>query len=321
MRWALTAAAALLAARAEADPQGLALSWTAPPECPSQTAVLRAVGDARGDAANASPLTVTVTVTRAGARWRAAVRTRSDTQAGERTLEARSCARLSQAVALVVALALDAEPEPVTDISRHTDRSPPTPVLFVEDGELPPVLQRRRPTAPRPAATHVSVGFSARAVLDGATLPEATGGFALGLRVGRGIFEGRLDAGMLATRRAPGPRPGAFADFGAWYVDALGCLRAGRRFEVGACVGAEVAMLTARAQGFTRSLDGDAVAVGAVLRLTGGIAVTRSLTVSIEPELLAPVTRLRWEVAGVGAVHALPAVVLRGALAATVRWP
>ena len=321
MRWAITAAAALLAVRAEADPQGLSLAWEAPPECPSRAAVLRAVSDARGDAAGARPLDVAVTVRRAGARWRAAVRTRGDAQEGERALEARSCARLSQAVALVVALAMDAEPEPTTDISRHTDATPAQPVLFVEDGELPPVLQRRRPTARRPAATGVSVGLSARAVIDGATLPEATGGFGLGLRVGRGLFEARLDVGALATRRAQGPRPNARADFGWWYVDALGCVRAGRRFEASACVGAEVALVTARAQGFVQSLGDDAVAVGAVLRLTGGVAVTRSLTVSIEPELMAPVTRLRWEVAGVGALHALPAVVLRGAVAATVRWP
>ena len=259
-------------------------------------------------------------MTRAGSRWRATIVTALDGREGRRTLEARACPRLTEAVALVLAMALDESAEDAPTVIAPATARNETP-LFIEDGELPPVLRRRRAAPVRTPDEGWRVGLSARGGFDVGTLPGLSPTFALGLRLDRGVFEARVEFGLLAARDAAGSRPGSFARFEGWTVDALACLRAGRRVEAGACAGVEALALTATATGFAQNRDDTSLTWGAELRVWAGVSLGRALTVAVEPGLMVPLTRFRYEVAGVGSLHAVAPVVLRGALTATVRWP
>lgn len=321
MRRGLTAALLLVAGEAAAQRlPGLAFEWRAPPACPTREAVLRQVADARGrdPGPGDRALDVDVTVSQRGRRWRAEIRTRSGAAQGERALEAGSCNRLAQGVALVIALAMDEAPA----APEASPPPPPPPVLFIDDGELPPALRPRRRPPATPRGSRVTFGLTARAGVDAGLLPSPSPGVFVGGLVRAGVFEARLELGAFAARDGEGPRAGTSVAAEAQAAQALACLRfAPGAAELGGCTGVEAALVAAWSRGFAQDARDERVAVGVPLRVWAGVRVARGLTVSLAPEVLFPVTRLRYEVRGVGAVHELPLASFRGGLAASFTWP
>jgi len=318
---ALPLSLALALAAGGASAQRLDLRYEAPRECPTQRALQRQIDDAR--AASVRPdraLAATVSVTATAPRWRAVIATRGDGGGGERTLEARSCARLVQAVALVIALAIDAEAER-PDAAPPTPATPPTPttVLFVEDGELPPALRPRRRARDAAPAPSIHFGLAARAVVDARSLPAPAPGFGLGLWIGGRILRARLEGALYADRAAEGPRAGARALVSAWTAAALGCVAPHDLVEL--CAGVELTGMDARADGFRQNGVDRSLYLATPLRATLFVPIGSRFRVGIAPELVVPWTRTEYRVAGVGALHAVPAVVFRQGLAFEIVWP
>src|SRR4051812_43539607 len=91
-------------ARADDD---LALTWRAPPSCPAREDVVRRIGEiAKSRTGSATPGRSIQVAIEAGPPWRAEIVVEG-AERGERHLEASTCEALTQAVALVVALAID----------------------------------------------------------------------------------------------------------------------------------------------------------------------------------------------------------------------
>ncbi len=318
---ALTLALSFALCATSARAQRLDLQHDAPRDCPSRTTLLRQIADARGTSPRDDrALSATVTITPAAPRWRAFITTRSDGAVGERTLEARSCARLTQAVALVIALAIDSEAE-------RTDASPAppvattvrAPVLFVDDGELPPAL-RPRPRRPvTPPTPSLAYGLQARLLVDAGSLPAASPGVSFGLALGGRTLLARVDATLFASRVAEGPRVGTRTTVGAWTVAALACARPHAAVEL--CAGVELTGMDARTEGFRQDGSDAALYLATPLRATFSLPLTRHFRVGISPELVVPWTRTDYRVTGVGVVHAVPAVIFREALVFEARWP
>jgi len=173
------------------------LAIHAPAECPGAHAVEQAVSAHVG---RAVPLAgVSVTIAREAASWHA----RLQTPDGERELEAETCDAAIEAVALVLALAADAEA-----------RVPPT-------GPVPsaPSPPGARDALPGAASGHASTSDTA----PGAPPPEV----ALGLTAGVLGEVGLLPAPSL------GARLGLDATFRAWRLELAGMALLPRRGELG----------------------------------------------------------------------------------------
>ncbi len=319
---ALTLALSLVLAAGTASAQRLDLRHDAPRECPTRAALLQQITDARGTSPRDDrALSATVTVTPVAPRWRAVIVTRSDGAVGERTLEARSCARLTQAVALVIALAIDTEAERTDAPSPTAPLAPPTPtpVLFVDDGELPPALRPRprTPSAPPPPSLHY--GFQARLLVDAHSLPAVTPAVSFGLSLGGRRLLARVDATLLAPRAVDGTRAGTRTTVDAWAVAALGCARPFAPLEL--CAGVELSSMNARTEGFRQDGADTSRYLATPLRATLSLPLSRHFRVGLSPELVVPWTRTEYRVTGVGVVHAVPSLVLRGALVFEAQWP
>src|SRR5689334_7497738 len=93
------------------------LEWTAPPECPGQSAVVSRVDHALGDGSNAS-LTAIVRVTRAEGSFHATLHITSSAGIGDRDLEDTQCEILAESVALVIALSASRSTPAHGDVAR-----------------------------------------------------------------------------------------------------------------------------------------------------------------------------------------------------------
>src|SRR5438128_1924754 len=103
---------ALVAAAAASErAPALFLQWQAEEGCPDRAWVLAEVARLRGtfdvrEAELGSDVVAHAAVKSAGARWTAEVQTKSSAGDGTRTLDADTCQRAAEAVAVVIALSL-----------------------------------------------------------------------------------------------------------------------------------------------------------------------------------------------------------------------
>ena len=196
-----TSAVAMLSfatiARADVDPVA-AFEWEAPEGCPSEASVKESVrGLVRNEPARGG-MRIRAVAT-AGSPWRAHIRIEHEDERGERELAASSCEALGQAVALVVALAMDraetapSEAEPTSSVAVSVPVTPTTP-------------RAERPSDSRPGdasrlATHA--GLAVRSGL----VPSAAPGMELGMAWTRGALEIAVTAALFArssiTTRGP----------------------------------------------------------------------------------------------------------------------
>ncbi len=304
----------------EASAQSLTLRWTAPSGCPDQAAVLDAVRAAGAPERPRQALVVDGVVTHPG-RWRAVLTTRHGDRPGTRTLESRSCPRLVQGVAMVIALAM--EEAPADEPSATTTITPRTapPVLFVDDDELPPILRPRPRLPPPPRARRVRMGVSLHARGDLGTLPSFAPALGLGLSVWGQTLGAMAEVTGLVTQGVDGPRPGTAMRLGAWRGALLGCALGGRRVRVGACTGVEVNRMEGRGEGFQRNADDVSWMFGVPLRARVGVELGGRVEVLGEAEAMVPIERVRYAVEGVGELHAVWPVTVRAGLSAIWRWP
>src|SRR6188768_3894416 len=235
-RWipALVVTAALHAARpASAQAQHVPLSWSAPPGCPSDAAVLADVERnlaAAGERTAAFVAVVNVSERPKGI-WQAHLRIEARGGQAERRFEAESCQAIASATALIIALAAQ-----VGNAGQAADASGPLVVAQQDD----------RPAAPVPYWQRSPLGLIVSGLVESGIMPTAPG---VGVEVAIGPswtapgWRLRLlaSAGFVFPRRAD--LPFAYGDFWRLAVSGRGCVSAGARYAIGLCVGAELSAL------------------------------------------------------------------------------
>lgn len=203
----------------ESTPQ--AFQWTAPPSCPTGAQVQTAVESHLGVPLAALPAaqwSVTATVTEATDGWSLALTIETQDGRHERPLrDPVDCAAVSDAAALLIALALDPDagdpppdnPQPAVKADPRPSKEPTT------DADADAAIEPAEPTAPKDA---------------GDSAPSNRPRFAAGAAVG-------VDLGMLR-----GPSPTTQINFGALFtrarIEANASFGIAPRFEIPATRGA-----------------------------------------------------------------------------------
>ena len=266
------------AARAEGERPALALTWSAPRECPQAAGARKLVADYLGEtrlaeaSRSARVLRATATIRHLGGTWELKLATELGDAPGERTLEAGTCVDVAAAGALVLAFAIDP-----TAALRHG--APAEPARAGQPA--PPVP----PTpAPQPASALV-LGAGAGVRGDLGALPRSSVGVALSLFVERGVWSGMLSGFAFAARsQATAAKPSAGGELSLWSVAVAPCVsptyHAELRLHV--CLPLEWQRLRARGYG----VDQPVVATRSEILL--GVELSPGLRLSPHFELVAP---------------------------------
>lgn len=269
--------------RAAAAVPGLTLEWSAPPGCPSARQVEEAVERQVAGATAEPPITVTGRVGFEG-RWQVELR---NSLGGERVLTGSTCAAVSSAAVVVVALMVD-------------------PLAVAET----PVLEAQAPL-------RWSIGLFGSA--DTHMLPALSpgGGLTVGLALPLGFGLELQGQAFLPQSTATTP--------GATLTLFTGALGARRDFELGAFFLAPVLALEAGAlRGRSFGITDPAVNTAPWLAGRGGVAlgfVWRFFRVGVRVEAVVPITRPRFTAAGVGELSPAPTFGGRGAFTLELLFP
>jgi hypothetical protein len=153
-------------------------------------------------------------------------------------------------------------------------------------------------TAPRREGLHA--GVRAGLVADAGTLPGLGAGVALGLSFGGDWVDARAHGTYLAPREAErASRQGAGAEFellaGGLALCTPSVVRSAR-LRAGACLGAELGVLSASARGFSESRRGEGPWRAGRLDVEGHWALTGAISVDLALIALAPLDRPRFVV-------------------------
>ncbi len=210
-------------AGAEPAPPRIQLRWSAPEECPDDLTLLRRVEGFLGeslDRAADQPVAIDVRVQGDAAHGYAAKLSFVSAQGKtERALEHPNCSKLTEGVALLVALGIDPERVRAQQEKAAVESSPaetvvtpaplaraPTPIQ--ERSEPPPIVADRAPSVPTfRNSTEASVRASVAIVglVGGGMLPGASPGIGPELALRLGHFEAAAVGRFWAVRNASVP--------------------------------------------------------------------------------------------------------------------
>jgi hypothetical protein len=205
----------------------LALTWNAPAECPTTAEVIAQVEARLGGSTAAIPVVATGTVTHLdGESWQVVLVTDQAGTTGERRLAGPTCATVTSAAALVLALTID--PQALSRAARPPPPAPPPPPppkLATHTVPAKPLFVRLMPT----------VGFGVG--------PNPA---SIGAELGFGAVVGRLSIEVVVAAFVPesydSPRPGIGGTFSLATVGGAlcGALVDGHTVRFGGCAGMEV---------------------------------------------------------------------------------
>jgi hypothetical protein len=281
----------------------LALHWTAPAECPSQADVLDRAREIAGRRARLrQPIHAEVVVSRGDTDWRADIQLEGST----RTVQGESCSAVGEAVALIVALAVEHE---------HAESSPPL---------APPSNEPERPIPSSPSTPSDKSRFFLGATLGvgAGTLPSAD--------IGPGIVAGwRLGAFGLGvsfgvTAKVDG-RTAERPEEGASFWLARGGLHACYTFfesavRLGPCAGFEVGRIAAEGFGSPQPKSTSVLVPTASAGVVVLVRISSALFLRATLDGMAPLSRPSFSVEGTGRVHEVAAVGIRGAAGVEVHF-
>jgi hypothetical protein len=338
----LVGACALLsprAARAQAqDP--VALTWKAPPDCPTEDAVRsEALRLLAGPpiAADRRVVASAQVVHLATGRWRVEVSMSSATAEGRRSLEAGTCSGLANATALIVAIMVDpdragaAAAAPAASTTSPAPASPPPPVV-----QPPPAAAALPPSAPAPPPVDAPgsrpspIGpprwaAGAWALVDTSTLPSVAYGVGGGVAVL--VWHLRADAavGFLPpSTYGVSTESGVGAEMSLWagsldlaYVFSRGPL------ELALGAGAEAAHISAVGVALKEPVVGvPGSATWPALRAGGTLTapIYKPIFLRLSAEAVAPLERPRFVIDPLGTVHQPSAVAARLGVGVELRF-
>jgi hypothetical protein len=217
--------------------------------------------------------------------------------AGKRSFRAPTCELLADTLALAVALAVgesDSVAPPSGGVASAAALAPPpAPARAPGESDAGAALKAE-------ALAPAGLRGSARAgvVADAGTLPGLGVGATLGVSLGGDWIEGRALGTYLAPRDRPSPtRPDASVEFqllaAGLALCAPGVVQLSR-LRAGACVGAELGTLSARASGFSESGAGDVLWRAGRLDVEGRWALASGIDLELAVGALAPLVRHRF---------------------------
>lgn len=218
--------------------------------------------------------------------YRLTLRTRRGDSQGERTLEDAQCQPLSEAAALMIALAIDADATQ-TPVPPAPQPAVPPPE---KDGETPPGL-KPQPNAPTKVAP-LGARVRASALGELGFLPKAGLGPELAVGVQRGPFGLELSGFWLPERRSRGSERVAVS---LWAGSIRGCLeQETSRFRFGGCLGGELGRVSADGQGLSENLRKRALFVAASAPLRARVRMVGPLWLALDVGLAVPLLRQRF---------------------------
>jgi len=280
----------------DADP-ALTLAWTAPAECPDRSAIERAVNNVVGHSEQgAAPLAARAVVSHPTPETYS-VALAIETEPGhwdERSLSGPTCASVSDATALLIALAMRAEHEkPSSAVADH-----------------PP----REPTRPSPT---LGVGFA----IDAGSTPKLTYGPLLLITVPVGPVRVEATAAGFISQRAQVSGTDIGADLSLFAFGARACfpLWDGALW-VAPCAG--VGVDWTRAAGFGARQPKNAASIDGVARagasaqwdLRAGQNTQQGVSLRVDLEAALPFERPQFDVDGAGAVYRRNSAAFRSSL-------
>ena len=241
-------------------------------------------------------------VSRAGQdKWRVELVLRGPEWEAKRALDGPTCAAVSEAAALVIALAINPEIEP----------PPPPPKPESPERERP----SRSPSVGGPSA-------SLAGTVDAGMVPGGTAGVEGNLGWTLGAVHVELGGSYFAERRATlADRDDVGATFRLGSMSARGCYQFQRdRLMLGPCL--DIGALWTKAQGFGPIARSE---VSSVTPSVGGALGIRWLISSsfapfVRIGAIVPVARPEFAVQGMGHVHRAAPVAVRGALGLEVHF-
>ncbi len=181
---------------AEPSPPGpLSLTWTsADPSCDGSQVRARAL-ELVSRSIVPRPTEARAVVEREGERWRVQLETRSQSRMGQRTLRAESCKEIQQAIALLLAMIMEAEAKGET-----APPAPPPESLNMLEPEDEPIIIDSPPVEPGRAWSWLVRSESAAAV---GLQPSVGFGVSGSVGVSFGAWELHAGGGYWLSSRAP----------------------------------------------------------------------------------------------------------------------
>jgi hypothetical protein len=286
-----------------------------------------------GSAPNAAnpPDRVTVDIHQAGDRWEARITTHSPSTSGERRLEGASCARVAEAVVLIVAMTLD----PMGVAEHVTERKDAESSASRDEprDESPRDEPRATPPAEQPALAesrdHPRFVVGARMAGDVGSLPAATLGATgvFGVQVGSVLVDAE---GTLWLPRVAFVPPAASQDASSGsgggeihlYTGGLrGCwdfAQASGELRFAGCAGGEAGMSAGVGIGLARASQASGLWAAALTGLAfhrGGVS---GLAYWFSVDAVFPIRRPTYAIDGVGSIFQASAIV--GRASAGLEW-
>jgi hypothetical protein len=318
---------------AEADPAGdpsVRLTWDAPEGCPTRAEILagvaRVVGVGPSADQNRDPLDAMARVVVDGAAWRADV-TVTRGESSSRHVEGRSCREVSDALVLIIALAI------------HSDTAgpPPSPVSPPPPAAAPP--PPAPPAAPTPLRTVEAPRTEERPVrrspwalgaafeLDRGSLPSLALGAGLGVSLRVSRVELAVKAALLGTGSAYlGVSQVEGATFLLFGASAGACVMVldTSRWSVGPCVSVGPEWIFARGFGSKTPSNATASLGTATFGLDATGRLTSRFGLRVSFDAVVPFTRPDFfieEAGGTpGVVFHLPVVAARASIGPEVHF-
>ena len=271
----------------------LDLDWKVAPGCPDREAAASAIAElvsepVRGRAA----INVEITRTQEG-RFAARIEPQGSGQGAQREFEGNDCARVTDAVVLIVAMMLD-------------------PVAAAERVK-PPVLEERP----------LGVSIGVRAAADAGSLPAPTAGAGLTLGIHLRRLHGHLEGTAWIPRLAlRGPVPGSGGEIGLYSAALRACYDvvrgAGGELAVGPCLGGEVGQSTGRGLNISHPTRSTGLWSAATLAVTARHTARSGFSFWLSAEGGAPFYRPSYFIENYGEVFRAAPVFAR--LGLTVAW-
>lgn len=294
--------ASLTVATWTVDARAAELAWLAPDECPEQASIETDLQELIGQTITEAPAVrfVAKVDKLADGTWRAELST-TGRSPGTRTLTGPSCAEVSRAAVVAMALVVNSDREQqASEPKPKQDGQPATPA---EQDAQPEADDPPEQSAPIPVHPLVSLG----AVLDGTALPN----YAFGVSVAAGLSVGSFRAllGGLFLPPVETRQNGSGAQFSLLAGSIVGCYRIPiqswatllcGRYELGALRAKGVDISQSRPE----TIRWNAVAAEAIVSLP--LAATTELGLGVGA--VAPLERAKFVLDSAEPVHELPGV-------------
>jgi hypothetical protein len=309
----------------------LSLIWSTAPSCPDREAVLLRVRSLLGSSpATSEPIGAAGVITAVpSGGYSLELETTQLGQTHRRTLAAPTCEELSDAGALIVALAVDPklvvsessplaappEPSPSQSTASAEPSVTPHPVAPPPPDPAPPAAPPRpAPQRPRAAATPLELRASVGGLGDAGTLSRPAAGVGLGVGLARETLRlEALGAFLPPVRRVIAEAPERGGNMMLVAGGLRGCVTPIETpFETSGCVGFEAGALFAESFGATAQ-DGSGRSGWFAGRagVTNRLALTPVLALALDLEALIPATRPEFLIEPTGVVHQPGVVAVR----------